>query len=53
MIKKKFTTSMLSGVVLSANLAPFSSLKNTAAASLSSMRAKCKPKQILVPAPNG
>lgn len=38
---------------MSANFAPLNSLKNTAVASLSSISARCNPKQILVPAPNG
>lgn len=39
-IKKKFSNSMLSGVVLAASLTPFISLNMNATAYLSSMRAR-------------
>ena len=52
-IKKKFSNSMLSGVVLAASLTPFISLNMKATAYLSSMRARWMPMHDRAPTPKG
>jgi len=52
-IRKKFSNSVLSGVVDSARRAPLHSRKKNATAYRSSMRARWIPTQDLAPAPNG
>lgn len=52
-IRKKFSNSMLSGVVLAASLTPFNSLNMNATAYLSSIRARWIPIHDRAPAPKG